>query len=138
MRSIYLLCLAVLSACLVLQAFAQPPGLASCRLEWNFGQTCDDVNPALAQAIKDLSITTCPPVGELCVELHAIWQPNTVLMLTSSWFLNRISFRCKYTLFSVQKYVITASHKTPVREFVDDLAFIFNYTSDSTCNVQVR
>jgi len=87
---------------------AQPAPLASCKLQWDFnGIQCDVVSNALVQAIKNLSSEVCPPVGE----------------------------KCKYTLFSVQKYLLTANHRTPVHNYVDELLFVFNYSGTFSCHV---
>jgi hypothetical protein len=71
---------------------------ASCKIDWTFHAKCCDINTAIADQMKKWeSADNCKGGGE----------------------------RCLYNLTSQTSKLITGTHETPVKHYVDDLSFTF-------------
>ncbi|XP_048756014.1 uncharacterized protein LOC125666773 [Ostrea edulis] len=84
------------------------PAHASCKVDWTFGTSCDDVKTKIkAQIAAWTSADGCASGGE----------------------------KCLYTFKSDNSNTLTATHTTPVHHYVDDLTFTFTPTDASSCKV---
>nr|XP_011434231.2 uncharacterized protein LOC105333102 [Crassostrea gigas] len=84
------------------------PVHASCKVDWTFGLSCDEVKTKIkAQITAWTSADNCANGGE----------------------------KCLYTFTSEAATVLKATHSTPVKHYVDDLTFTFTAVDSSNCKV---
>jgi len=89
-------------------AVFQYPLHASCNITWTFGEPCNDVANKLVQQIET-------------------WKTNATCGTGQ---------KCLYSLESVDGNTLIATHKTPVKFYIDDLKFQFYPSRQSNgCNV---
>ncbi|XP_062616504.1 uncharacterized protein LOC134278200 [Saccostrea cucullata] len=84
------------------------PVHASCKVDWTFGTSCDDVKAKIKSQIAAwTSADGCASGGE----------------------------KCLYTFKSESGNTLKATHETPVHHYVDDLTFTFTQVDASSCKV---
>ncbi|XP_062567882.1 uncharacterized protein LOC134230118 [Saccostrea cucullata] len=83
---------------------------ASCKIDWTFGTSCDDVKSKIKGQISQWTTAdNCANGGE----------------------------KCLYKFTSESGNTLKAKHETPVKHYVDDLTFTFMPASSTAkCNVQ--
>ncbi|XP_048742470.1 uncharacterized protein LOC125655964 [Ostrea edulis] len=86
---------------------ASGPLHASCKIDWTFGITCDEVSSKIKGQISAWTTAdNCANGGE----------------------------KCLYKFVSASANQLKAKHETPVKHYVDDLTFTFS-PSGASCNV---
>ncbi|XP_065558964.1 uncharacterized protein LOC136026360 isoform X2 [Artemia franciscana] len=100
--------LIVVAAVTTAQIFPYPAH-ASCRINWRFGKSCDEVRSQIIQQMK-------------------IWEPRDNCQNGGE--------KCLYKFLSSEGDMVKGTHTTPVKAYVDDLSFKFTSTPSNTCNVE--
>lgn len=103
--------LIAMSQAINIQDLLKGPLHASCKVEWSWPDTsCQDVQTRLLNQI-------------------ALWTPEDNCKNGGE--------KCLYTLISQSSNQIKATHKTPVKHYVDDLTFTFTNAGAQSCQVNV-
>ncbi|XP_059148725.1 uncharacterized protein LOC131935970 [Physella acuta] len=79
---------------------------ASCKIDWYFG-------------------LGCPETSKKIIDQIDLWKGNDC----------GTGEKCKYKFISFDNSVLKATHTTPVKNYVDDLTFVFNSNSTTSCVV---
>eukprot|EP00095_Tigriopus_kingsejongensis_P011059 maker-scaffold23_size669530-snap-gene-1.28 protein:Tk11059 transcript:maker-scaffold23_size669530-snap-gene-1.28-mRNA-1 annotation:"hypothetical protein CGI_10007639" len=93
------------------------PWHASCKVDWTTNLPCSEARQKLVSQFQDWSNADCPGVSDTCPSLPC-------------------GQRCKYTLIEDTAVAIKGEHRTPVKDYVDDLSFKLADTETGGCKLE--
>jgi len=97
--------------------FFSYPWHASCRIEWVIPNAqCQDVRASLVNQIDAWQGEQCPGLSDTCPALPC-------------------GQRCKYSLVEQSEGLLKALHRTPAKDYKDDLIFKFANGDDGACRI---
>jgi len=109
-------CLIILTLAAAVTAGIMPyPWHASCKIEWTMSESCTDVKQKLVDQIN-------------------AWQGDANCGTPDDCPKMPCGQKCLYELSSVEDNKIEATHKTPVKRYIDNLTFELN-AAGSKCKV---
>jgi hypothetical protein len=103
------------------------PWHASCRIEWNLGESCDSVHQKLHDQMTAWNMDSpCPGISDTCPQM-----PCGQKCLYQFQSLNGNALKGTPS----RNNTLKGTHTTPVARYIDDLTFTTEQTGENTCKV---